>query len=156
MASRDTAAVSLTSLPEFRGLRPLNAPAKRAYPRSAWVDDMRHSAAYRPLWGRHHSAQIDARKISAQRVSSWFDRLQGWSAQHRGRLGTGRRILARIEDRGIARTAGASSSCGTRVVSFVVSDREEWPHRHRVSVVSTAGVTGSVSTLRTVSAARGG
>jgi len=45
MSSRDTTAVSLTSLPEFRGLRPLNAPAKRAYPRSARVDDMRHSAA---------------------------------------------------------------------------------------------------------------
>ena len=42
---RDTTAVSLTCLPEFRGLRPLNAPAKRAYPRSARVDDMRHSAA---------------------------------------------------------------------------------------------------------------
>jgi hypothetical protein len=50
MSSRDTAAVSLTSPPEFRGLRPLNAPAKRAYPRSARVDDMRHPAAYRPPW----------------------------------------------------------------------------------------------------------
>ena len=28
MSSRDTAAVSLTSLPEFRGPRPLNAPRK--------------------------------------------------------------------------------------------------------------------------------
>jgi hypothetical protein len=29
-------------------------------PRSARVDDMRHSAAYRPPWGRHHSAQSEA------------------------------------------------------------------------------------------------